>query len=350
MDPRRILVLADPKKTGIESLVERIPGAREVMIPHGGIIDLPGIRVRSIGEGEPARLASESKATLIISEKEIAAPGDLLLIPPLIKEDTRSITDCLLIWAPSDRGSGQVIAAFLDQVSAYQVHLLTEGDPDPDIPLHTPLATVTIQPMESGLATAIAEAASTLHPSLIVLPRRIPAVDRTSILEFGIPIFIPEQRGGKVEIRELKSEEFADANVVWIDYHETKGDPQSDRVFGAFDGEQIVSLALCRRHPDGYEVDAVYTPETYRGRGFSRHVVGALIETCYNEELTMYAVQHLKKFYSEFGFVPIPEADLPASVRERYLWAAGNLEGAEVIPMRRVPGRPPILTGFDTHK
>lgn len=350
MDPRRILVLADLDKTGIESLVARIPGAREVMVPGGGKIDLPGIRIRVIDEGEPAHLASESRATLIISEKDIAAPGDLLLIPPMSKEDRRPITDCLLIWAPSDRGSRQRILEFLDQVNAYQVHLLTEGDPDPDIPLHAPLAAVTVHPMESGLATAVAEAASTLHPSLIVLPKRIPAVDRASILELGIPIFIPEQRGGKVEIRELKSDEFPDANVVWIDYHETKGDPQSDRVFAAFDGDQIVSLARCRRHPDGYEVDAVYTPETHRGRGFSRHVVEALVEACYNEELTMYAVQHLKKFYSGFGFVPIPEGELPVSVRERYLWAAGNLEGAEVIPMRRLPKRPPILTGFDTHK
>ncbi len=350
MDPRRILVLADPEKTGIESLVARIPGAREVMVPGDGIIDLPGVRITSIKEGEPARLTSESKATLIISEREIAAPGDILLIPPLMKDDTRPITDSLLIWAPSDRGSRQVIVAFLDQVSAYQVHLLSEGDPDPDIPLHAPLAAVSVHPMDNGLATAVAEGVSTLHPSLIVLPKRIPAVDRTSILELGIPVFIPEQRGGKVEIRELRSGEFVDADVVWIDYHETKGEPQLDRVFAAFEGEQIVSLARCRRHPDGFEVDAVYTPEPYRGRGFSRQVVGALVEACYNENLTMYAVQHLKKFYSEFGFVPIPEGDLPVSVRERYLWAAGNLEGAEVIPMRRVPGRPPILTGFDTHK
>ena len=350
MDPRRILVLADPEKTEIKSLVARIPGAREVIVPGDRKLDLPDIRVSVIDEGEPARLASKSKATLIISLKEIAVPGDLLFIPPLMKEDTRQITDCLLIWVPADQGSKQSILAFLDQVSAYQVHLLTEGDLDPEIPLHAPLADVSVHPMESGLATAVAEAASTLQPSLIVLPKWIPASDRISILASGIPVFIPEQRGGNVEIRELKSDEFPDADVVWIDYHETKGEPQSDRVFAAFDGDQIVSLARCRRHSDGYEVDAVYTPEPYRGRGLSRQVVGALVEACYNEDLTMYAVQHLKKFYSEFGFVPIPEGDLPVSVRDRYLWAAGNLEGAEVIPMRRAPGRPPILTGFDTHK
>lgn len=345
MDPRRILVLADPAKTGIGSLVARIPGAREVMVPGGGKIDLPGIRVRVIDEGEPARLVSESKATLIISEKEIAAPGDLLLIPPLINEDTRPITDCILIWAPSDQGSRQLILEFLDQVSAHQVVLLTEGDPDQDIPLHAPLAAVSVHPIDSGLVTTVAETVATLHPSLIVLPKRIPAVDRSSILELGIPVFVPEQRGGKVEIRELKSDEFSDANVVWIEYHETKGEPQSDRVFAAFEGDKIVSLARLRRHPDGCEVDAVFTPEPYRGRGLSRQVVGALVEACYNEELTMYAVQHLKKFYSEFGFLPIPEGDLPASVRERYLWAAGNLDGAEVIPMKRLPARPSILTG-----
>jgi hypothetical protein len=36
--------------------------------------------------------------------------------------------------------------------------------------------------------------------------------------------------------------------------------------------------------------------------------------------------------------VPIPETDLPPTIRERYTWAAGNLEGAEVQPMVRKAG------------
>ncbi|MBR1369647.1 GCN5 family acetyltransferase [Methanocalculus chunghsingensis] len=154
---------------------------------------------------------------------------------------------------------------------------------------------------------------------------------------------MPYLSGGAAEVREIRSDEFPDANIVWIDYHGTTGDPAVDRIFAACEGDAIVSLARCRRHPDGYEVDAVFTPEIHRGRGLSRQVMTALVEACYNDELTMYAVVHLRKFYGEYGFVPIPEGDLPASVRERYLWAAGNMEGAEVAPMRRSSGRPAIL-------
>jgi len=35
----------------------------------------------------------------------------------------------------------------------------------------------------------------------------------------------------------------------------------------------------------------------------------------------------------------IPERSLPRSVQERYRWASGDLDGAEVLPMRRRPGR-----------
>lgn len=350
MDPRRILLIADPDKPKVQSLVSRIPGAREVIVPGGQTLDLPGIRVRAMGEAEPGMLAAESKATLVIGERDPAIVADLLLVPQEMREDTRQITDHLLIWVPQDRQSKQQITAFLDQVSAQEVHLLTEGEDDPEILLHAPLATISTEKIAGEPLAMLAGVGSTRNPSLIMIPRRLSGAEQKTILNTGIPVFIPQQIRGRIEIRELRSGEFSEADSVWIDYHETKGDPQTDRVFAAFDGELIISLARCRRHPDGFEVDAVYTPETHRGRGFSRQVVGALVEACYNEELTMYAVQHLKKFYSEFGFIPIPEIDLPASVRERYLWAAGNLEGAEVIPMMRTPARPLILTGFDSHK
>jgi len=53
----------------------------------------------------------------------------------------------------------------------------------------------------------------------------------------------------------------------------------------------------------------------------------------------MYAVDHLVEFYGTFGFVPIPEKELPVTVRERYSWALGEMKGAEVTPMKRVPAR-----------
>ena len=143
---------------------------------------------------------------------------------------------------------------------------------------------------------------------------------------------------GTCTIRELRADEFILADKIWIDYHETKGDPAQDRIFAVFSDSTPVSLARCRRHPDGLEVDGIFTPKMYRGRGYSRMAVGALVEACHNDNLFMYAVRHLVGFYAGFGFQPISEKELPDVIRERYTWAAGNLEGAEVQPMRRNAG------------
>ncbi len=139
-------------------------------------------------------------------------------------------------------------------------------------------------------------------------------------------------------VRELGSAEFPLADEVWRDYHETRGDPAVDRVFALLVDDTVGALARCRRHQDGYEVDAVFTPPPLRGRGYARRVVAGLVEACHNEDLFMYAVAGLEPFYAAFGFVPIPEADLPPTVRERYTWAAGDMEAAEVTPMRRPAG------------
>ena len=143
---------------------------------------------------------------------------------------------------------------------------------------------------------------------------------------------------GDIKTRELRAGEFSLANACWIDYHETKGDPASDRVFAVFSGSRIVSLARCHRHEDGLEVDGIFTPAEHREQGNSRRAVCALVEACHNDDLYMYAVRHLIPFYTRFGFEQIPENALPAKIRERYTWAAGNLEGAEVQPMRRKAG------------
>jgi GNAT superfamily N-acetyltransferase len=146
------------------------------------------------------------------------------------------------------------------------------------------------------------------------------------------------QSGGGISVRELRSDEFAGADEVWRDYHGTTGDPATDRVIAVFSGPVIVSLARCRRHPDGMEVDGIFTPETHRRMGYSRICVGALIEACHNDDLYMHAIRSLTGFYAEFGFVAIGERDLPWAIRERYVWAAGNLEGADVQPMVRKAG------------
>ena len=139
-------------------------------------------------------------------------------------------------------------------------------------------------------------------------------------------------------VRELRAAEFALADQVWLDYHDTTGDPAMDRIFAAFADKKVISLARCRRHKDGLEVDGIFTPEAFRKKGYSRIVVGALVEACHNDDLYMYAVRHLTGFYHQFGFEPVPESALPPVIRERYTWAAGNLEGAEVQPMRRRAG------------
>jgi hypothetical protein len=154
----------------------------------------------------------------------------------------------------------------------------------------------------------------------------------------GLPVTPVQATSAAPDIRELRSGEFSLANQVWIEYHETKGDPQKDRIFAVFDGGNIVSLSRCRCHPGGCEVDGIFTPLPHRKSGHSRLAVGALVEACHNEDLYMYAVRHLTGFYAQFGFSPVPEKSLPPDIRERYTWAAGNLEGAEVQPMYRKAG------------
>jgi len=86
------------------------------------------------------------------------------------------------------------------------------------------------------------------------------------------------------------------------------------------------------------EVDGVFTPPAFRKKGYSHRAVSALTEACHNEELFMHAVRNLVPFYRSHGFEPVAERDLPPTIRERYVWAAGNLEGADVQPMRRRAG------------
>jgi N-acetylglutamate synthase-like GNAT family acetyltransferase len=48
-------------------------------------------------------------------------------------------------------------------------------------------------------------------------------------------------------------------------------------------------------------------------------------------------VKNLTVFYSQYGFVSIAESELPPSIRDRYAWAEGEMEGANVAPMKRSP-------------
>lgn len=141
-----------------------------------------------------------------------------------------------------------------------------------------------------------------------------------------------------IETRELRSEEFGLAEEIWVDYHELKADPKIDRIFGIFVDGTLVSVARCRRHPDGYEVDGVFTPARYRGRGYARRVMDALAEACQHDTLYMHSVRNLVDFYGGYGFVSIPESDLPPTIQARFAFALGEMEGANVQPMRRAAG------------
>jgi signal transduction histidine kinase/predicted GNAT family acetyltransferase len=145
-----------------------------------------------------------------------------------------------------------------------------------------------------------------------------------------------KHRTGAV-VRELTSSEFSIAETLWIDYHNTKGDKKTDRIFAAFHDGQAVSVARCKRHTDGFEVDGVFTPATQRGHGYANAVVWALVEACGQDTLYMHSVLGLDGFYGTFGFVPIDEKELPQTIRDRFAWAGGEMEGANVRPMKREP-------------
>jgi hypothetical protein len=141
-------------------------------------------------------------------------------------------------------------------------------------------------------------------------------------------------------VKELLAAEFPVADALWVDYHKTTGDPRTDRIFAAFLDGQAVSVARCRLHPDGHEVDGVFTPVAFRGHGYADAAVWGLIEACGSDILYMHSVRNLEKFYGRYGFVAIDEKDLPDSIRERFAWAEGEMEGANVLPMKRIP--PPV--------
>ncbi|WP_292491761.1 GNAT family N-acetyltransferase [Methanoculleus sp. 10] len=147
------------------------------------------------------------------------------------------------------------------------------------------------------------------------------------VLVLAVPIHLVEARG-------LRRDEFALAEEVWTDYHQPKADPEMDRIFGVFADDTLVSVARCRRHPDGYEVDGVFT-RSGSGKGYARKAMDALVEACQHDTLYMHSVRNLVDFYAAYGFVSIPESALPPTIRARFAFALGEMEGANVQPMRR---------------
>ncbi len=138
-----------------------------------------------------------------------------------------------------------------------------------------------------------------------------------------------------VSVRELEKDEFPLAEKVLVHYHQQKGDPRTDRIFGVFVEGMLVAVARCRRHPDGLEVDAVFTLEDFRGRGYARGVMESLVSACGKEVMYMHSTLSLVAFYRQFGFEKIPEDALPSTIKARFDFAMGEMQGSNVQPMMR---------------
>lgn len=139
----------------------------------------------------------------------------------------------------------------------------------------------------------------------------------------------------KTEVRELKREEFLLAEKLWEHYRGQKADPVHERIFGVFADGDLAATARFTKHSDGMEMDCVFVPEQYRGKGYARHAVEALIRECGTEPIYIHSTIVLVSFYKTFGFSPIPEEQLPKSIRERFIFCFGEMEGCNVCPMLR---------------
>lgn len=145
--------------------------------------------------------------------------------------------------------------------------------------------------------------------------------------------------GPGAEVRELNRGEFPLAEKLWEEYRGQKNDMPEERVFAVFENHVLAATARCTRHPDGLEMDCVFSGERFRGRGYARLAVQALINACGREPIFIHSTIALIPFYRTFGFVPIPEELLPRTIRERFIFCFGEMAGCNVCPMTR-PGNP----------
>jgi N-acetylglutamate synthase and related acetyltransferases len=138
--------------------------------------------------------------------------------------------------------------------------------------------------------------------------------------------------------RELSPDEFNLAEKVWEQYRGQKANRENERVFGVYEDGRLAATARCTQHQDGREMDNVFTLDEYRGKGYARRAVEMLLEHCGSETIYIHSTLPLIQFYKSLGFSPIPESGLPKSIRERFLFCFGEMEGCNVMPMKREPG------------
>jgi nucleotide-binding universal stress UspA family protein/N-acetylglutamate synthase-like GNAT family acetyltransferase len=197
-------------------------------------------------------------------------------------------------------------------------------------------------------ADEICEVAEAEDVSLIIMPRCGKA-DYVRNVQLGgttvdvvkrarRPVFVlSPQITLEVRVRELAVDEFARAEEVWEQYRQQTANPATDRIFGVFVESILAGVARCKVHADGLEVDGVFVLPEFRKRGYARMAMQALLDACGDEILYMHATLDLIAFYETFGFVEIPESELPPTIRERFRFALGEMEGMNVQPMRRIP-------------
>jgi N-acetylglutamate synthase-like GNAT family acetyltransferase len=137
------------------------------------------------------------------------------------------------------------------------------------------------------------------------------------------------------ETRELEHDEFYLAEKLWEQYRGQKADPVHERIFGVFADGNLAATARFTRHPDGIEMDCVFVSEKCRGKGYARDAVQELLLRCGSESIYIHSTIVLIPFYRTFGFSPIPEDQLPRSIKERFLFCFGEMLGCNVCPMLR---------------
>lgn len=84
-------------------------------------------------------------------------------------------------------------------------------------------------------------------------------------------------------------------------------------------------------------MDCVFTPEKHRGKGYARMAVQALLDACGAETIYIHSTLPLITFYTSLGFQRIEERKMPETIRDRFIFCFGEMEGCNAIPMVR-PG------------
>jgi GNAT superfamily N-acetyltransferase len=135
--------------------------------------------------------------------------------------------------------------------------------------------------------------------------------------------------------RELTPAEFPLAEEVWKQYRGQKADPKTERIFGVFEDGKLAATARCTRHADGLEMDCVFTLDEYRGKGYARLAVDALLAACGKGPIYIHSTLVLIPFYRGLGWRPIGEKEMPRTIRERFIFCFGEMEGCNAMPMVR---------------